>query len=281
METPDTFTMIMELVLGDLIESWKVRKLAWRLDDFVLAAICYADDVVLTAASVAAAEVMVPEVIAKLKEMGLTVVAGKTHWTSYPKMMDASILVDGFAVLLEEVLEFGSKVCLDGNVRRAIARRSAQANKCLAKWGTGLSSSWLPRKFRFEHCEIDNVAGFSVEFESKRQNLELECETGGQRDWCEVAPVSGRGSVVETLAQDWTPLDREMQHECAQPSESECLAGLPWPEGASRRSARVVGSSGTKSETENDEMEIDDHFALLSLLRIMADFDPMSSWHSA
>ena len=45
----------------------------WRLDDFVLAAICYADDVVLAAASVAAAEVMVAEVIAMLKDVGLTV----------------------------------------------------------------------------------------------------------------------------------------------------------------------------------------------------------------
>ena len=40
---------------------------------------------VLVAASVAAAEVMVAEVIAKLKEVGLTVGAEKTHWTSHPK----------------------------------------------------------------------------------------------------------------------------------------------------------------------------------------------------
>ena len=64
-EPPVIFTVIMELVLRDLIESWITRKLAWRLDDFVLAAICSADDVVLVAASVAAAEVMVAEVIAK------------------------------------------------------------------------------------------------------------------------------------------------------------------------------------------------------------------------
>ena len=56
-----------------------------RLDDFVLAAICLADDVVLVAASVAAAEVMVAEVIAKLKDVGLNVGAQKTHWTSQPE----------------------------------------------------------------------------------------------------------------------------------------------------------------------------------------------------
>ena len=76
-ESPVIGTMIMELVQWDLIKSWKVRKLAWSLDGFVLAAICHADDVIL-----AAAEVMVAEVIAKLKEVGLTVGAEKTLWTS-------------------------------------------------------------------------------------------------------------------------------------------------------------------------------------------------------
>ena len=48
-ESPVIFTMIMELVLRDLIKSWITRKLAWTLDDFALAAICYAADVVLVA----------------------------------------------------------------------------------------------------------------------------------------------------------------------------------------------------------------------------------------
>ena len=76
-ESPVIFTLIMELVLRDLINIWISRKLAWRLDDFVLSATCYADDVVLVAASVAAAEVMVAEAIAKLKEVGLSVGAQK------------------------------------------------------------------------------------------------------------------------------------------------------------------------------------------------------------
>ena len=67
-ESPVIFTMIMELALRDLIRSWITRKLAWKLDDFALAAICYADDVVLVAVSKSAAEIMVTEVIAKLKE---------------------------------------------------------------------------------------------------------------------------------------------------------------------------------------------------------------------
>ena len=98
-ESPVIFTMIMEFVLRDLIKSWISRKLAWRLDDLTLAAICYADDVVLIAVSVSAAETMVSEVIGKLKEVGLMVGAQKTHWTSFPKMMDKHITVDGSAVM--------------------------------------------------------------------------------------------------------------------------------------------------------------------------------------
>ena len=68
------------------------------------------------------------EVIAKLKEVSFSVGAQKTCWTSHPKMIDRSIVVNRPAVLLEEVLDFlGSKVCLDGNARHAVAHRSAQA----------------------------------------------------------------------------------------------------------------------------------------------------------
>ena len=156
------FTMIMELILRDLIKIMITLKLAWRMDDFVLAVNCYADDVVCVAASVAAAEVMVAEVIAKLKEVGLTVGSEKTHWTSHPKMVDRSIVVDGRTVLWEEVLEFeGSNLCWDGNARYAVAHRSASANKCLAKWRPVLSSSWP------EHCKNYKVAGFSLELERR------------------------------------------------------------------------------------------------------------------
>ena len=44
-----------------------------------------------------------------------------------------------------EFLEFvGSMVCLDGNARHAIAHRTAQANKCRAKWKLVLNSHGSP-----------------------------------------------------------------------------------------------------------------------------------------
>ena len=71
-----------------------------------------------------------------------------------------------------------------------------------------------------EHCKNHNVAGFSLEFErvdddqdTKRRDCDLECENGGKRDWRAEAIVDGIGPVVETLAEDGSQMDREMQHE--------------------------------------------------------------------
>ena len=130
-------------------------------------------------------------------------------------------MVDGLAVLREEVLEFvGSKVCLDGNARHAIAHRSAQANKCVAKWRPVLSSSWLSKVVAVEQSKNYNVAGFSLEFECldddqgpKRQNCELEYEDGGERHRRVESAMDGIEPVVETLAQNWSPMDRNGQHE--------------------------------------------------------------------
>ena len=62
-----------------------------------------------------------------------------------------------------------------------------------------------------------DVAGFSLECEcldddqdTKRQHVELECENGGKRDWREEATTDGNGPIVETLAQDGSQMDREV-----------------------------------------------------------------------
>ena len=159
---PVIFTMLMELVLRDL-------------DDLVLAAICYAEDRVLAAASVAAAEVMVARVIAKLKEVGLTVGAEVLiHWTSHPKMVDASIV--GW---LCSVVGRSVGICVSGwECATCDCAQISSSEQMLGEMAN-----------RVEQRKIDIVAGFSVELElvdvgesSKREDLELECENGGKRD---------------------------------------------------------------------------------------------------
>ena len=73
-----------------------------------------------------------------------------------------------------------------------------------------------------EHCKDYNVAGLPLEFEclddgqgTERQNCELEPENGGECCWSEETAMDGTGSVVETLAQDWSSMDRERQYERA------------------------------------------------------------------
>ena len=150
----------------------------------MLAAICCADDVVLVAASMSAAEKTVTEVIATLKDVGLSVGAQKIHWTSHTKMVDKSIMVDGLAVLREEVLEFvGSKVCLDENARHAIAHRTAQANKCLAKWRPVLSSSWLPRLMRLNIVKTTMWQVFSSVWTTVKAQRETNLQVGVRGWW--------------------------------------------------------------------------------------------------
>ena len=78
----------------------------------------------------------------------------------------------------------------------------------------------VPQNVAFVHCKDYNVAGFPLEFEClddgqglKRHYCKLECEDGGERQWCEEAAVGGIGPVVETLAQNRSSVDREGQRE--------------------------------------------------------------------
>ena len=111
---------------------------------------------------------------------------GHKHWS-------------GRTVLWEEVPGFvGSKVCLDGNARELHTDLLTRTSV----WRSGDSPefSMAPKEVAPEHCKNHNVAGFSLELErvddgkgTKRQNGELECEIGGERDWNEEATMDGNG----------------------------------------------------------------------------------------
>ena len=77
-----------------------------------------------------------------------------------------------------------------------------------------------PQIVAVEHRKDYDVAGFPLELEcldddqgTERQNCELERDNGGECYWSEKAARNGAGTVVETLAQDWSSMDREMQYE--------------------------------------------------------------------
>ena len=153
-ESPVIFTMIMELVLRDLIKSWISRKLAWRLDNFTLAAICFADDVVLIAVSVSAAETMVSEVIEKLKEVGLTVGAQKTHWTSF------------FRRLWTKTSWWTDREC-----KTCDRTQNSSSQQMSSEMETCVEFTMAPQIVAVEHRKNYDVAGLP---------LELECQNDGQ-----------------------------------------------------------------------------------------------------
>ena len=256
-ESPVIFTMIIELVLRDLIKSWITRKLAWRLDDFALAAICYADDVVLIAVSKSAAEIMVTEVIAKLKEVGLSVGAQKTHCE------DDGQKHGGWTGC---VVGGSSGVC---GVKGVLGRERKTCDRsqiCSSQQMYGeveISSEFLiaAQVVEVESCTNYNVASLSLEFEClddgqgpERQNCELECEDGGTRHWCEKTAMDGIGLVVETLAQNWTSLDREGQHERSDCHQRACAqlgrsCGQVGPQGNLCEGFEMPWSSMVEMET--------------------------------
>ena len=228
----------------------------------MLAAICYADDVVLVAVSMSAAEVMVKKVIAKLKEVGLTVGAQETHWTSYLEVVDKSIMVDGLAVVWEEVFGVcGIKGVLGRECKTCDRTQICSSQQMSGEVETCSEIFMAPQIVALQHCEDYNVAGFPLEFEclndgqvSKRQNCKLECEDGGERYCREEAAVDGIGPVVETLAQNWSSVDREGQLERVDCYQRTC-AQLGWPccqkETASlerRRERHMVWSAPTTVE---------------------------------
>ena len=85
-----------------------------------------------------------------------------------------------------------------------------------------LNSPWLPRLLRLNiikttmcQASLWSSSVLTTVKATKRQNCELERENGGECCWSEKAARDGAGPVVETLAQDRSSMDREMQYECA------------------------------------------------------------------
>ena len=159
-ESPVIFTMVTELALRDLVKSWKVRNLAWSLDDIVLAAICCADDVVLAAASAAAVEVTVTErsgfdswrrvnTLDKTPEDG-----GRKHCGGW----------------LGCIVGRGAGTCgIEGVFGWKSAARDcahiSTSEQVLGELANRLGFIMAPEETALQHREIDNVAGFSVELE--------------------------------------------------------------------------------------------------------------------
>ena len=118
--------MIIDMVISGLEPSWKAKGYGFRVDDFRLSAVCYADDILLAAHTREQLEAMINDVVAKLKEIGLGVGAEKSHWTSTPPPELEQLNVDECEVTWEDSLTFvGTVLGLTGSAGPAVLYRMA------------------------------------------------------------------------------------------------------------------------------------------------------------
>ena len=205
----------------------------------MLAAICYVDDVVLVVASVAVADVMVAEVIAELLEVGLTVGAEKTHWTSQPKddgHEHWSVVGRGAGICGIEVV-FGWK-CKERDCTQICSSEQVSGDM-------ETHSEFIMAKRKLRLSIVKSTVWHAFLWSSTAWTR-VKAQRDKIASWIarEVANVIGVKKPpwmeMETFAQDWSPLDREMQLNVLTAIREQvlCWSGVTVPEWIARKFAR-------------------------------------------
>ena len=136
-ESPLVFVLITELVLRPLISRWKARGSGWRLDDFWLSVVCYADDILLISSCKEDLLRMMQEVREGFVQVGLDIGPEKTHWASYPCKEGECLEFQGINVIWEPTLTFvGTVLDFSDGDGKSVDYRIAQAHKALGRWRT-------------------------------------------------------------------------------------------------------------------------------------------------
>ena len=126
------FVLITELVLRPLLSRWCNRGSGWTLDGLHVSAVCYADDIILVSSCKADLHRMLHEVVEAFLEVGLSIGARKTHWSSFPAHPGTFLDVLGVHIPWEPDLTFvGTIISPSGSETKSIDYRMAQANKAL------------------------------------------------------------------------------------------------------------------------------------------------------
>ena len=150
-ESPIIFTMVVEMVLRKVRDTWKERGAGWMLDGLWVWAVCYADDLVLIAHSPAELSRMCNDLIHEFRLIGLGVGADKTHWTSSPPRPCDTLEVDGHSVVWERNLTYvGTVIDMSGTSGPAMQLRMATATRKLEQWRPILMAPWLALRRRAE-----------------------------------------------------------------------------------------------------------------------------------
>ena len=173
--------------------------------------------------------------------------------------------IDGWCTknTLDEFPEDGGQKHHGGRIGCGVGRSSGVCGiDGVSRWEC---KTCAPQIAAVEHRKNYDVASLSMELEclddgqgTERQNCELERENGGECCWSEKTARNGDGTVVETLAQDWSSLDREMQYECAG-GHQRSYAQLGWTCGKDGLQRNLCKGSEmsrlTMVEMETDKLE--------------------------
>ena len=134
-ESPLLFTLVTELILRPLLRKWRAGGHGWSFDEFFIAVICYADDVLIVSHDLQSLEKMLVDIIEGFASVGLEVSPEKCHWTSYPANPRKLLKIGRQHLQWEASLIFiGTVLNACGNDGLAITYRMAQATKVFFKW---------------------------------------------------------------------------------------------------------------------------------------------------
>ena len=181
-ESPLVFVLVTEFVLRPLLRKWQSNGDGWKLGNFYLSAICYADDILLISSSKASLTRMLADIVEAFAVVGLDVAAEKCHWTSFPSMTTSTLALRDHQLNWESHLTFvGTVLDVGGNDGRAIDYRIAQATKVFFKWRSILQCPNAPLMSRvtlFTKTVLMALLWLSETwYSSKRQRFRLE-------SWC-------------------------------------------------------------------------------------------------
>jgi len=107
----------------------------WVVDDFWLAAVAFADDILLVGSSLREVQSMLEDIIEAFALVGLEIGAEKTNWSSWPRAPLLTLRMQGEQVAWSPQFVFvGNVVDLSGGSGAAVEYRMAQANKVFYRW---------------------------------------------------------------------------------------------------------------------------------------------------
>ena len=208
-ESPLIFVLVTEFVLRPLLRKWRARGSGWSLDLLWLAAVCYADDILLISSSRSDLEVMAKELIAAFGDAGLDVSAAKCHWTSYPPAPTKSLIVESASLSWEAQMTFvGTILEISGNDGAALENRLAKAVKVFHTWAPFLQCRHVSvrRRLLLLVATVFSSALWLAETWLLTKQQREHLESWGARLAARVCVMGRR--VSEEIGQFWRRLHR-------------------------------------------------------------------------